>query len=273
MRMLDVMLDIDPPCVLFKRIMKRKTILSIIVALIIAASTFGVGVEAADKSFMSPTMGTAFVLIPPGTFMMGDEHGLSQHQVTISKPFYMQATEVTQGQWQKVMGSNPSSFKNCGDDCPVENASWIDAQEFIRKLNQMERTDKYRLPTEAEWEYACRAGSTMKYSFAGNEGELGDYAWYNINSASRTHPVAKKKPNTWGIHDMYGNVWEWCQDGYDDYPSGKVTDPQGLPAAQHRVLRGGSWIDNAGILRSAFRGADYPVVRSNDIGFRLVRTF
>lgn len=253
--------------------MKRRTILSIIVALMIAASTFAVGVESADKSFMSPAMGTAFVLIPPGTFMMGDEHGLSQHPVTISKPFYMQATEVTQGQWQKVMGINPSSFKNCGDDCPVENVSWIDAQDFIRKLNQMEGTDKYRLPTEAEWEYACRAGSTMKYSFVGSEGELGDYAWYDKNSASRTHPVAKKKPNTWGIHDMYGNVWEWCQDGFDDYPSGKVTDPRGLPAGQHRVMRGGSWLDNAGILRSAFRGQEYPVVRSHDIGFRLVRAF
>jgi formylglycine-generating enzyme required for sulfatase activity len=251
-------------------IMKRRMILSIIVAMMIAASTFGVGVEAADKAFTNPAIRAEFVLIVPGTFMMGDT---IQHQVVIGKPFYMQVTEVTQGQWRTIMGNNPSSFKDCGDDCPVENVSWIDALEFIRKLNQMEGTDRYRLPTEAEWEYACRAGSTMVYSFGGDKDELGDYAWYDKNSGNRTHPVAKKKPNAWGLYDMYGNVWEWCQDGYDDYPLGMVKDPKGTSTGQHRVLRGGSWLDSAGIPRSAFRGEDYPVVRSSDIGFRLVRSF
>jgi len=250
--------------------MKRGMILSSIVALVLAASPFVAEVKAEDKTFAGPALGALFVLIPAGSFMMGDN---IQHQVVISKPFYMQTTEVTQGQWQKIMGDNPSIFKNCGSDCPVENVSWSDAREFIRKLNQMEGTDKYRLPTEAEWEYACRAGSTTKYSFGGNEDELGNYAWYDKNSGYRTHSVARKKPNAWGLHDMYGNVWEWCQDGYDDYPSGKVTDPKGLPAALHRVMRGGAWLDNAEIVRSASRGQEYAVVRSYDIGFRLVKTF
>jgi formylglycine-generating enzyme required for sulfatase activity len=250
--------------------MKRIKHVSFIVTLMLASLTLCISIEAAEKTITSPVIGAQFVLISPGTFMMGD---VNQHEVVISKPFYVQTAEVTQGQWQRIMGDNPSIFRDCGSDCPVENISWSDALQFIRKLNQMEKTHKYRLPTEAEWEYACRAGSTAKYSFGGNEAELGDYAWYDINSARRTHPVAKKKPNAWGLYDMYGNVWEWCQDGYDDYPSGKVTDPKGLPAGQHRVLRGGSWLNNAGILRSSFRGQEYPVVRSHDIGFRLVRDF
>lgn len=250
--------------------MKRKIRVSFIVALLLVAAIFFTDVGAAEKTITSSTLGAQFILISPGTFMMGDS---IQHEVVISKPYYVQTTEVTQGQWQKIMGGNPSLFKDCGDDCPVENVSWIDAQEFIRRLNRIEGTNKYRLPTEAEWEYACRAGATGKFSFGENENELGNHAWYNKNSDSRTHPVAKKMPNSWGLYDMYGNVWEWCQDGYDDYPSGKVTDPKGLPAGQHRVLRGGSWLDNAAIARSAFRGQEYPVVRSHDIGFRLVRAF
>ncbi len=251
--------------------MKRKMLLSFIVTLMLASLTLCISIEAAEKTITSPVIGAQFVLISPGTFMMGDIN--HQHEVVISKPFYVQTTEVTQGQWQKVMGDNPSIFRYCGSDCPVENISWSDALQFIRKLNQMEKTHKYRLPTEAEWEYACRAGSTAKYSFDGNEAELGDYAWYDKNSARRTHPVAKKKPNAWGLYDMHGNVWEWCQDGYDDYPTGKVTDPKGLPAGQHRVVRGGSWLNYAGILRSSFRGQEYPVIRSHDIGYRLTRDF
>ena len=172
------------------------------------------------KSFTN-SIGMTFALIPAGTFQMGSPAGEAgrndderQHKVTISRPFYLQTTEVTQGQWQKVMGSNPAHFNTCGKDCPVEQVSWDDAQEFIRKLNQMEKTDTYRLPTEAEWEWACRAKSTGRFSFGDDEAGLKDYAWFDKNSAAKTHPVGQLKPNAWGLYDMHGNVWEWCRDWY-----------------------------------------------------------
>jgi formylglycine-generating enzyme required for sulfatase activity len=248
--------------------MKRRVHVSIIVAVLFSLSAFHVSVGAEDKSFISPTISAYFILIPAGKFVTGD---IIQHEIILSKPFYMQTTEVTQGQWRKVMGNNPSMFKDCGDNCPVENISWGDIQEFIRRLNQTERVSKYRLPTEAEWEFACRAGSITKYSFGDSESELEDYAWYDKNSGRRTHSVSQKKPNAWGLYDMHGNVSEWCQDWQDDYPSGTVSDPKGPAAGQHRVMRGGSWLDSAVVLRSAFRAQDYPMVRGSDIGFRLVR--
>jgi formylglycine-generating enzyme required for sulfatase activity len=170
--------------------------------------------------------------------------------VTISSAYYLQTTEVTQGQWKKVMGSNPSKFKNCGDDCPVEQVSWSDVQVFIRKLNSQEGTDKYRLPTEAEWEYACRAGTTTAYSFGDNESDLGDYGWYHGNSGNRTHPVGQKRPNPWGLYDVHGNVWEWTQ----------------TEEGSRRVFRGGSWPYNAGHCHSAFRYVSVPGVRFNTLG-------
>jgi len=194
-----------------------------------------------------------------------------QHRVTISKPFYMQATEVTQDQWKRVMGSNPSNFKNCGDNCPVERVSWNDVQEFIGKLNQMEGGNKYRLPTEAEWEYACRAGSTTRFCFGNDKDRLGEYAWYRGNSRKRTHRVGEKQPNSWGLHDMHGNVWEWCQDWYGDYFSGSVTDPKGPSSGSGLVLRGGSWRGDARDCRSAFRTRGEPSGRNELIGFRLAR--
>jgi formylglycine-generating enzyme required for sulfatase activity len=126
----------------------------------------------------------------------------------LTKGFFVGVTEVTQGQWKKVMGNNPSSFKNCGDECPVESVSWNDVKEFIRKLNSLERTDKFRLPTEAEWEYACRAGSTTRFYFGHDKTRLGEHAWRWNNSGRRTHPVAQKKPNSWGLYDILGNVLE-----------------------------------------------------------------
>jgi formylglycine-generating enzyme required for sulfatase activity len=224
------------------------------------------------------SLGMKFVLIPAGTFKMGNPAGEPfrdkderQHQVTISQPFYLQTTEVTQGQWRKVMGKNPSYFQQCGDDCPVEHVSWHDAQEFIKKLNRMEKTDKYRLPTEAEWEYACRAGSTSTWCFGDNEAKLGEYAWYRENSGSKTHPVKQKKPNAWGLYDMHGNVWGWVQDRYGDYPAGPVTDPTGSASGERRVLRGGSWCHNSRYTRSANRGFNNPVNRYYFIGFRVAR--
>jgi len=148
------------------------------------------------------SIGMKFVLITAGIFTMGsplDEPGRNddkkQHEVRISKQFYLQATEVSQGQWKKVMGDNPSLFKECGDDCPVERISWVDAQKFISELNQMEGTNKYRLPSEAEWEYACRAGTDTANSFGDKMDEIGEYGWYWDNSERQTHPGGEKKPN------------------------------------------------------------------------------
>jgi len=248
-------------------------------------------------------LGMEFVYIKPGTFMMGSPSSESkresderQHRVTLTRGFYIQTTEVTQGQWERVMGNNPSRFKNCGDNCPVENVSWKDCQAFIRKLNRMEGTDKYRLPTEAEWEYACRAGTDTPFSFgrclstdqANYDGNYpmpgcskGEYRKTTVRSASFP-------PNPWGLYDMHGNVWEWCEDRYGDYPSGSVTDPTGPSSGSYRVFRGGSWYsharscrsanrggswnDNARYCRSAYRHRLKPGDRCGYLGFRLSRT-
>jgi formylglycine-generating enzyme required for sulfatase activity len=181
---------------------------------------------------------------------------------------------VTQGQWQKVMGNNPYYLHQGGKDCPVEKVTRNDAQAFIRKLDQMENTDKYRLPTEAEWENACRAKGTGRFSFSDNEANLQDYAWSNKNSADKTHPVGQKQPNAWGLHDMHGNVWEWCQDWYGQYGPGPVVDPKGPEAGKGRGLHGGSWGSLTGYLRSTARYHSGPVNRYlHLIGFRVARTF
>lgn len=233
---------------------------------------------AADKTFTN-SIGQRFVLVPAGTFMMGsppNESGRNseetQHQVTISRPFYLQTTEATQGQWRAVMGKNPSNFSICGDDCPVENVSWHDAQEFIRRLNAKEGLNKYRLPTEAEWEYACRAGRTTAFYFGDDGRFLGEYAWYDGNSGKRTQPVGRKKSNPWGLYDLHGNVWEWCADWFGDYPPGSVTDPTGPSSGSYRVFRGGGWPFDAKLCRSAVRGRRSPNYRAGGLGFRLART-
>ena len=148
---------------------------------------------------------------------------------------------------------------------------WNDVQKFISQINKTEGIDKYRLPTEAEWEYAARAGTTSKYSFGNSTNDLEDYAWYNKNSGYQIQPVGRKSPNTWGLFDMQGNVWEWVQDWYGNYPSGSVTDHAGTSLGSFRVNRGGSWSSKAFSCRSANRGYDYPDKRSNYVGFRLVR--
>lgn len=196
--------------------------------------------------------------------------GNERHQVTISNDFLIGKYTVTQALWQAIMGNNPSHFK--GADRPVEQVSWDDCQIFIQKLNSMAGKNIYRLPTEAEWEYSRRAGSTSAYCFGDDEGRLGKYAWYANNSGQETHPAGQKKPNSLGLYDMHGNVWKWCQDWYGNYPSGPVMDPKGPSSGSNCVLRGGSWFKVAAYARAAYRYRGNPGLRYNYLGFRLVRT-
>lgn len=222
--------------------------------------------------------------IPAGSFRMGspanekdrtDDETL--HTVRISKPYWMATTEVTQGQYQRIMGTNPSHFQ--GDDKPVETVSWHDAVSFCENLTERERRAghlpsgyEYRLPTEAEWEYACRAGSETRFYFGDDEDRLGEYAWYPENSNSQTHNVATKKANAWGLYDMHGNVWEWCMDCYDKdaYNHGdSVADPVGPSTGFTRVARGSSSRYSAKFCRSASRFC-FILSKPNDfLGFRV----
>ena len=220
-----------------------------------------------------------FVRIPAGTFMMGSptsEEGRyndeSQVRVTISRPFHLGKYEVTQAQWRAVMGTDPSKFK--GDDCPVECVSWDDANAFCAKLTERERDAgrlpqnmKYTLPTEAQWEYACRAGTTTRFYTGNAESDLARAAWYDGNSGSKTHAVGQKEPNAWGLYDMHGNVYEWCADRYDSSLRGG-TDPSGASSGSHRVLRGGDWDAPVRLCRSALRGYNSPGYRGG-LGFRV----
>jgi formylglycine-generating enzyme required for sulfatase activity len=224
-------------------------------------------------TLVSNSIGMEFVLVQPGTFQMGSNDGSDDerpvHSVTISKPFYIGKYEVTQAQWMAVMGSNPSGFK--GDNRPVETVSWNDAHDFIRKLNDKENTGKYRLPTEAEWEFAARGGTQARgFKFSGSN-DVGDVAVCSSNSGNETKPVGSKQPNELGIFDMSGNVWEWCEDWYGNYDGSSVTDPAGPSSGQSRVLRGGSWFDNVFLCRSANRLRYYPDSRFSSLGFRLVQ--
>jgi formylglycine-generating enzyme required for sulfatase activity len=238
-------------------------------------------VQAAEKNHTN-SIGMEFVLIPAGSFLMGtdknyveaeeyyeDYNETPQHRVSISEPFYLGACEVTQAQWMAVMGSNPSVF--AGRDNPVEHVSWNDAQEFIRRLNRKEGHNRYRLPTEAEWEYACRAGTAGAYSFGDDAALLGRYAWYWYNSGGKTQPVGQKRPNAWGLYDMHGNVSEWVQDWYEErYDSDSPgSDPEGPSAGSSRVLRGGAWLDDADCCRSTSRCGGPPDSRFFSLGFRL----
>ena len=228
------------------------------------------------------------VLINGGTFTMGspdDEPGRRddegpQHQVTVCS-FYMGKYSVTQADYQEVMGVNPSHFN--GDNLPVESVSWYNAVEYCNRLSQREgltpaytvkgenvkwnrNTNGYRLPTEAEWEYACRAGTSTRY-YSGIS--VDNAGWHNGNSDKQTHPVGEKQGNAWGLYDMHGNVWEWCGDWYGEYSNGAQTDPLGASSGTNRMVRGGSWYCNARLLRSAYRRYNTPASRHSHIGFRV----
>ena len=224
-------------------------------------------VVASGKKSVEPEM----VFVQGGSFNMGSSDGEDYekpvHQVTLSD-FSLGKYEVTQAQWQAVMGSNPSNFSGC-DQCPVETVSWDDVQDFISKLNQ-QAGKSYRLPTEAEWEYAAKGGNKSRaYTYSGSN-DLDSVAWYYDNSSDKTHPVGQKLPNELDLYDMSGNVWEWCSDWYENYSSGAIVNPKGASSGQSRVLRGGSWISIAQYCRPSNRSGNLPDGRFYFLGFRLV---
>jgi formylglycine-generating enzyme required for sulfatase activity len=240
--------------------------------------------ETSGRTASLASFESSFVLIAPGTFPMGSpeyETGRSSdeiiHEVTLTKGFYMQKTLVTQGQWKALMDNNPASFSDGGDDCPIESVSWNECQEFIRRLNAG-KDSIYRLPTEAEWEYACRARSSTPFCggeisalYCANDPILSEAGWYCGNSGRQSRPVAQKSPNVWGLYDMHGNVSEWCRDWYGEYGPNSQTDPLGPQSGSAKVIRGGSWFSNAKNCRSASRFYWPPNSRSEFIGFRLVK--
>ncbi|MBN2111193.1 MAG: formylglycine-generating enzyme family protein [Methanosarcinaceae archaeon] len=239
-----------------------------------AGVSSGNGADGAEG--FTNSIGMEFKLIEAGSFDMGtSKYAYSQpvHEVRLQDPFYIGIYEVTQEQWEAVMGNNPSSFK--GDNLPVESVSWNDVQEFIGRLNEMEDTTEYRLPTEAEWEYAARAQTSTLYSFGEIDEKEGvllrDYAWYEVNSLEKTHDVGGKMPNPWGLYDVHGNVWEYVQDSWVDSYSGAFEDGRAVDKgpASLRVARGGSYSSKENALYTAYRRNQDPRDGDPSIGFRL----
>jgi formylglycine-generating enzyme required for sulfatase activity len=237
-----------------------------------------------DGKSLRNSLAMDLVLIPAGEFLMGspDSDGDAnddekpQQQIRITRPFYLGTTEVTQGQWKAVMGTEPwkaKSYVKEGSQYPATYVSWDDAVEFCRKLSETEG-ETYRLPTEAEWEFACRAGTTTKYHFGDSDGSLGTHAWFDKNAwdidEKYSHEVAQKKANPWGLYDMHGNVWEWCSDSYSSSHT-NLNRTTSEASSSARVFRGGSWFNNARTCRCAFRNKLDPVSQRRDIGFRIVR--
>ena len=260
-----------------------KRMISMMIAAMIAATSFAQ--SAAEQAKATPVTpsgsaneqtftvkGVNFTMkkVEAGSFQMGSNDGGSdekpEHTVALTRDYYLGETEVTQALWEAVMGKNPSSFKGASN--PVENVSYNDCLTFIEKLNQLTGR-KFRLPTEAEWEYAARGGKHSRgYKYAGSN-NLDEVAWYTDNSGSKTHQVKTKKANELGIYDMSGNVYEWCSDRYGSYPSGNVTNPTGPDSGSSRVRRGGSWNNRAASCRSAFRIGFGPTRRFDFLGLRL----
>lgn len=228
---------------------------------------------AGAKAFKDPITGMEFVFVKGGCYQMGDTFGDGEsdekpvHEVCVND-FYIGKYEVTQAQWEKVMGNNPSYFKNC-DNCPVEQVSWNDIQKFINRLNSKTGSNKYRLPTEAEWGYAARSGGKREKYSGGDDSD--SVAWYEKNSGGKNHVVGQKKPNGLGIYDMSGNVWEWVNDWFDIgyYKSSPKDNPKGPNSGSYRVERGGGWIDIARNVRASSRSSPAPDHRYSELGLRL----
>lgn len=232
--------------------------------------------EGNDSTIFVNSIGMEFRRIPAGTFEMGSAHGqedeLPTHEVKITEPFYMGANEVTQAQWRIIMDGNPSRFR--GPYRPVDSVSWHQVHVFIDRLNQKENADLYRLPTEAEWEYAARGGTNTPFYFGEAQDSISNHAWYSSNSDERSHRVGRKHSNPFGIHDIYGNVWEWVRDAYSpNYyaHSDRVNPVNTGPVTALRVIRGGGWFGVVSSLRSANRGWAQPDSRDSQLGFRIVR--
>lgn len=256
--------------------MKSKAWIALLLMLALSLCNTMAAGAAPDAQFTN-SIGVEFVLIPSGSFTMGSDPNFEEgqqderplHKVSISRPFYLGKYEVTQAQWVAVMGNNPSRFK--GRNHPVERVSWHDVQDFIRRLNAQEGHERYRLPTEAEWEYAARAGTNTSYCLGDDKQALSRHAWYYDNARDTTRPVGQKQPNAWGLYDVHGNVREWVQDWYGEtyYANSPEIDPKGPPSGKYRVDRGGSWGFNAVFCRSAFRGNVIPDSQLGYLGFRL----
>ena len=270
---------------------KRLGKLFILFFIIIILSTLSPSPVSASEKVFRNSLGMEFVLIPAGTFMMGsppDEPYRNedevQHQVTITMPFYIQTTEVTLKQWKALKGKRFFGRRKGSPDMPVMRVSWHDCMDFIKKLNALNE-GTYRLPTEAEWEYACRAGSSTAYSWGETidckkamyhnnrlkENLCGDYVKSRGFPSDQPAPVKSYQPNIWGIYDMHGNVWEWCHDWFGDYPKRSVTDPRGPDSGSDKVRRGGSWYRFGAYCRSANRTYANPSAKFKTTGFRLVR--
>ncbi|AEH60086.1 protein of unknown function DUF323 [Methanosalsum zhilinae DSM 4017] len=220
------------------------------------------------------SIGMELVKISPGRFLMGSEFEVDEspvHEKTIPHPFYLGRYPVTQIQWSELMHDNPAYFK--GATNPVDQVSWYDVQEFVERLNSAEGTDKYSLPSEAEWEYACRAGSNTRFSFGDDEKLLGEYCWYDSNSYSKSQPVGRKRSNDWGLYDMHGNLWEWCQDRWHDTYNGApmYNEPWSEGHSEGRVIRGGCWHSFPDYCRSSKRYCIEPGERHYSLGFRILR--
>lgn len=255
-----------------------------ILGLLCGMAISGCAGEESTAVFVESVTGMEFVRIPAGEFAMGSasdvvgrESQEVQHRVWLSQPFYLGRNEVTQAAWQTVMGSNPSQFEECGADCPVENISWHDAHEFIRRLGKISG-EKFRLPTESEWEWACRAGTATPFStgetltadLANFDGRYPYAGTPPSEYRARSTRVGSFPPNPWGLNDMHGNMWEWCEDDHCPYPNGPVTDPVGKCESGLKVIRGGSWYFDANSARSALRYTHRPQDVGPSLGLRLV---
>jgi formylglycine-generating enzyme required for sulfatase activity/tRNA A-37 threonylcarbamoyl transferase component Bud32 len=261
----------DGKSIFFRRIFFAALILVGAVFVIAIINSNVVSPDSSQDAYRKQNIEPEMVFVEWGTFAMGSLSGNDDerpvHAVTLS-PFYIGKYEVTQVQWREVMGSNPSPFVSC-DECPVGGVSWDDVQDYIRKLNA-ETGKQYRLPTEAEWEFAARGGNrSNSYTYSGSN-DLQAVAWFNDNAESKTHIVGQKQANELGIYDMSGNVWEWCNDWFGDYGSDLVTNPKGSGNGDYRVLRGGGWYNDAQSCRASFRLRSAPDYRSDCYGFRLV---